>query len=151
MSRFPRLVKTWCCPLLSGLVAFCIMEIEKIIGSWKLIQFANHAPDRTIQLWSGYLNGRLIYSHPDVVSVAINRRANNCDQDLSEFNSFYAGRFKLKGTSTIEHKVEQSSDFKRVGEIYVRAICLVEDRLEISGKGLTGDVALVWKREIGCF
>lgn len=123
------------------------MIYNPLIGTWTLLEFANYSSSGAKVPWPHFMTGRLIYASPDIVSVAINRQQVCTDGRVVEYNSFYCGRFVLMNENTIEHIVEQSSVQSRIGEFYQRAFLLTENRLELHGNGLTGQVSLVWARE----
>ncbi len=122
------------------------VDRSSIYGPWTLVEFANFSSTGSKVVWTGTQSGRLIYVEPDIVSVAINRFGQNPGGSTIELNSFYSGRFEWRDQTTIVHIVQQSSDTSRIGQRQVRTIKINGDILELSGKGLTGDVLLTWKR-----
>jgi hypothetical protein len=119
---------------------------EQLLGVWKLKAFANIDKDGHAVFWDGQLKGHLIYTDEDIVSVSMNRFRETKSGEIEHKYSFYAGNYKILDAETIEHTIEEAPDPKRIGTNHQRKVKFKENNLELRGKGLTGEVSLLWER-----
>ena len=121
--------------------------MKNIIGDWKLIDYSRFTTDGREIKWEGKQVGNLHYDANGSLSMKIERTSPNKNLnklDLARLNIWYRGKFEIIDDGKIIHKIEETSDQKRVGKQLVRRAVIQGDQLTIEGIGLKERVKLVW-------
>lgn len=123
---------------------------SQVLGTWSLESFEIEDLQKQISPWGQDANGLLIYSDTGHVSVAINkviaRTSENESEDIFDSILFYAGTFRIEGT-TIRHQVTNASNPSRIGKEMIRYATLDGEVMTlVTPQEAFGRAILRWKR-----
>lgn len=122
---------------------------EKLLGTWKLVDFKITKPDGTTKNWGPNSNGVLIYDQSGYMSTSINSGSDVAiaELDLDKHILFYSGQYKVTGPNEITHYVTNASNPRRINKNMIRNARITDkSELEVTAKGEYGHAFLRWEK-----
>ncbi|MFO1259126.1 MAG: lipocalin-like domain-containing protein [Gammaproteobacteria bacterium] len=122
---------------------------EKILGTWKLLDFKITKPDGSTNNWGPNSNGVLIYDQSGYMSTSINSGSDVAiaELDLEKHILFYSREYKVTGPNEINHFVTNASNPSRINKNMIRSAKFNDkEELELTAKGEYGHAYLRWKK-----
>ena len=118
----------------------------KLVGTWTLKSFQIVEDGHEARDWGRNPTGILIYTKDGYMSVAINREISKKDRKLSLPHIFYSGTYKLRKNEII-HKVQNASEFDRIGKNLIRTASLKGKILELVTHANGWHAVLQWRKK----
>lgn len=127
-------------------------QMNKLIGKYELIDYTMVNSEGVKSKWPGEQEGSLEYYKDGIVVVRIERQAKSDTESLStadkkKLHISYKAKYDIISNNQISHTIIESNHPERVGRLLIRSYVLDEKLLTISGKGLSGDIEIIWEKE----